>query len=264
MKRCVATNADRGAAPHRLRAAYAVRRSNPEFAMRVPPPLQPHRGRPRCRFRIRRDSRTGQCVRARRGVQRQKRRANRAARRALYIGRVQQLPACRPLAVDDVARSAPRSVGIALAFHVDYWDRLGWKDRFASAAFTERQYDGMRANRARFVYTPQVVVQGRDFPDWQHPRGVSALAAAAESPRGRRSRSRRSGTWIDRGEDGGAHTDSCRSQGRRRLCRAGRRWTRVRRHGWGKCRQAARARQRRPAVSRGPSPDANGDMRYGK
>ena len=80
------------------------------------------------------------------------------------------------------ARSAPRSVGIALAFHVDYWDRLGWKDRFASPAFTERQYEGMRANRARFVYTPQVVVQGRDFPEWQHPRGVSALAAAGEKP----------------------------------------------------------------------------------
>lgn len=29
---------------------------------------------------------------------------------------------------------------VPLAFHVDYWDRLGWKDRFASARFTERQY----------------------------------------------------------------------------------------------------------------------------
>jgi hypothetical protein len=72
--------------------------------------------------------------------------------------------------------------GIALAFHVDYWDRLGWKDRFASASYTERQYDGMRANRARFVYTPQVLVQGRDFPEWHDRRAVSSLASVAAKP----------------------------------------------------------------------------------
>lgn len=49
-----------------------------------------------------------------------------------------------------------------LAFHVDYWDRLGWKDRFASPDYTARQYASMRARRATFVYTPQVLVQGRD------------------------------------------------------------------------------------------------------
>src|SRR5512134_1287092 len=41
-----------------------------------------------------------------------------------------------------------------LAFHVDYWDRLGWTDRFASPIHSERQYQAMRANRATFVYTP--------------------------------------------------------------------------------------------------------------
>src|ERR1700709_639060 len=46
---------------------------------------------------------------------------------------------------------------VALAFHVDYWDRLGWKDRFASAAFTERQSRQQAVNGARFSYTPQVV-----------------------------------------------------------------------------------------------------------
>jgi len=69
----------------------------------------------------------------------------------------------------------------ALAFHVDYWDRLGWKDRFASAQFTQRQYDAMRANRATFVYTPQVLIQGRDTPEWK--RGAAAsLAAAGKRP----------------------------------------------------------------------------------
>jgi len=64
---------------------------------------------------------------------------------------------------------------VALAFHVDYWDRLGWKDRFSSAAYTARQAEQQASNGARFSYTPQVVVDGRDRPDW--PRiGVPAPA----------------------------------------------------------------------------------------
>ena len=71
---------------------------------------------------------------------------------------------------------------VPLAFHVDYWDRLGWKDRLATPAHTERQYAAMRANRARFVYTPQVLVQGRDVPGWRGPeRGVAAAVAAANA-----------------------------------------------------------------------------------
>ncbi|MEO8080528.1 MAG: DUF1223 domain-containing protein, partial [Caldimonas sp.] len=62
---------------------------------------------------------------------------------------------------------------VALAFHVDYWDRLGWKDRFASSAFTERQAEQQASNGARFSYTPQVVVDGVDRKDW------SSLGAAA-------------------------------------------------------------------------------------
>ena len=55
---------------------------------------------------------------------------------------------------------------VALAYHVDYWDRLGWKDRFASASFTQRQYEQLRVNGSRFAYTPQVVVAGQDRKDW--------------------------------------------------------------------------------------------------
>ena len=69
---------------------------------------------------------------------------------------------------------------VALAFHVDYWDRLGWKDRFASAAFTERQAQQQASNGARFSYTPQVVVDGRDRTDW--PRIAAPVGARQPAP----------------------------------------------------------------------------------
>lgn len=55
---------------------------------------------------------------------------------------------------------------LTLAFHVDYWDRLGWPDRFASRAATERQYRLAEVSRSAQVYTPQVVVDGADWRRW--------------------------------------------------------------------------------------------------
>ena len=69
---------------------------------------------------------------------------------------------------------------VALAFHVDYWDRLGWKDRFSSAAFTERQAAQQAVNGARFSYTPQVVVDGRDRKEW--PSLAAPIAEHAAAP----------------------------------------------------------------------------------
>lgn len=71
---------------------------------------------------------------------------------------------------------------IALAFHVDYWNRLGWPDRFAANAWTERQHAVAQANGASFVYTPQVTLQGRDFPGWRNKDAASAIAAAQTRP----------------------------------------------------------------------------------
>ncbi len=48
-----------------------------------------------------------------------------------------------------------------LAYHVDYWDRLGWKDRFSSEQWTQRQYQYAKAMRSQQVYTPQMIINGQ-------------------------------------------------------------------------------------------------------
>jgi hypothetical protein len=47
-----------------------------------------------------------------------------------------------------------------LAFHVDYWNRLGWKDIFSNATYTERQLAYSRQFQLEGVYTPQAVING--------------------------------------------------------------------------------------------------------
>ena len=67
---------------------------------------------------------------------------------------------------------------VSLAFHVDYWDRLGWKDRFADPAYTQRQQEISARAAARFVYTPQIVLDGADYRGWPGlPRRASRPAA---------------------------------------------------------------------------------------
>ena len=74
---------------------------------------------------------------------------------------------------------------VALGEHVDYWDRLGWKDRFSSAVFTARQ----QAYRARFaiesIYTPQMVVDGRaEFVGTDAKAARTALERARDAAHG--------------------------------------------------------------------------------
>ena len=55
---------------------------------------------------------------------------------------------------------AGREGVLALSFHVDYWDYIGWKDPYASPAHTDRQRRYSRRFGRRYVYTPQMVIQG--------------------------------------------------------------------------------------------------------
>jgi hypothetical protein len=85
---------------------------------------------------------------------------------------------CPP--ADQWLAALPRGESVlAMAFHVDYWDHLGWPDRFASPAHTARQYALQAGSGARFVYTPQVIVNGRDWPAWRQAGALPAPAAAA-------------------------------------------------------------------------------------
>jgi hypothetical protein len=60
-----------------------------------------------------------------------------------------------------VGELAGRGNVLALSFHVDYWDDLGWRDRFGLSQSVERQRTYARSLRLSGVYTPQVVVDGR-------------------------------------------------------------------------------------------------------
>ncbi len=57
---------------------------------------------------------------------------------------------------------------VPLAFHVDYWDYIGWKDRFAKSQFAQRQRDTVTRQGGRTTYTPQVMLDGRDMGLWSY------------------------------------------------------------------------------------------------
>ncbi len=67
-------------------------------------------------------------------------------------------PADKALAA--AAKAYPGNVFV-LGFHVDYWDRLGWKDPFSSAAWTARQNQYASHLQLSSIYTPQAIVNGK-------------------------------------------------------------------------------------------------------
>jgi hypothetical protein len=84
-----------------------------------------------------------------------------------------------------LGRLARRADVVALSFHVDYWDYIGWKDRFATSVTTERQRVYARVLKQRYVYTPEMVVDGLAHDQGISEAAIEKLLAAARrrSPR---------------------------------------------------------------------------------
>ena len=73
---------------------------------------------------------------------------------------------------------------IGLSQHVDYWNRLGWKDPYSSAANTERQVRYQRQFRTESVYTQLMVVNGRrEFLGSDAKKALEAIRVQAAQPR---------------------------------------------------------------------------------
>ncbi len=90
-----------------------------------------------------------------------------------------------PPADEYLGRIADRSDVIALSLHVDYWDYLGWRDVFSDPAHTSRQRAYAARTGERMVYTPQIIVQGRDGMVGSHAHLVEAAISkhsAIQSP----------------------------------------------------------------------------------
>ena len=78
-------------------------------------------------------------------------------------------------------RYSPKQV-VPLALHVDYWDYIGWKDPYARREFSQRQRRLSQLQRLALVYTPQVLVQGADFRQWDGPEFGRAVARINAQP----------------------------------------------------------------------------------
>lgn len=82
---------------------------------------------------------------------------------------------------------------LPLAFHVDYWNYIGWVDPYAQPRFSDRQRQHSTRRRASFVYTPQLLLNGQDYR-----RGIAYNASV---PRGGATRGRHEPKSSDRARD---------------------------------------------------------------
>ena len=80
-----------------------------------------------------------------------------------------------------LGRLAVRPDIVALSFHVDYWDYIGWRDPYASRETTERQRAYARVLKQRYVYTPEMVVDGIGHDTGRERAPIEALLAKAQA-----------------------------------------------------------------------------------
>ena len=70
-----------------------------------------------------------------------------------------------------------------LAYHVDYWDRQGWKDVFSNADYTQRQYDYAKFLGKEPIYTPQLIINGKaDYVASQETLVRNGIKSALSKP----------------------------------------------------------------------------------
>lgn len=83
-----------------------------------------------------------------------------------------------------LARTLPNVEVIPLSEHVDYWNHLGWTDRFSSPLFSARQQDYGRTFHLQDVYTPEMVVDGEsEFNGSDAARAQQEILKAAQEPK---------------------------------------------------------------------------------
>jgi hypothetical protein len=89
---------------------------------------------------------------------------------------------CPP--ADEWLRQLPAQANLtALEFHVDYWDSLGWRDRFADRRFSGRQQQQAARDGATGVFTPQLVLDGRNWSGWYRSQGRAEAATSSAAMR---------------------------------------------------------------------------------
>ena len=74
--------------------------------------------------------------------------------------------------VSALQKAANADLVVPLALHVDYWDYIGWTDRFANPDFTQRQRWLADVTGSRAVYTPEMFVGGQELRNWSDALGA--------------------------------------------------------------------------------------------
>ena len=77
--------------------------------------------------------------------------------------------------------AATRDDVVALSFHVDYWNYIGWEDRFATEETTTRQRDYGRSLGIAYIYTPQLVIDGRRHVVGSNKRAVKKAISVSKA-----------------------------------------------------------------------------------
>ena len=94
-------------------------------------------------------------------------------------------PADKALAFLQEQQPIANAEVIALGFHVDYWDYIGWKDIYAKRDYTKRQQDYAETFRLSSSYTPQMVVDGSlEFVGNSSNKATNAIASSTQIQKG--------------------------------------------------------------------------------